>query len=163
MHDASPHNSRSPWNFVHANRQRSRFSLALSLIVMLPLFAGCDSGFIADLQKERAVDYDRKIVAGGDAARGLRLVASGVYGCPACHRIEGVEGANGIVGPALNAFAERTFIAGVVPNTPAQLVRYLKNPPGITPASAMPDLGLSEAQARDIAAYLYTLDRADDG
>jgi len=54
-------------------------------------------------------------------------------------------------------FAERTMVAGEIPNTPENLVKWVQNPPSIEPNTAMPDLGLSESQAQDIAAYLYTL------
>jgi cytochrome c1 len=90
---------------------------------------------------------------GGDPARGAVLV--GRFSCGACHQIAGVEGANGKVGPPLSTFGDRTMIAGVLPNTPENLVRWLRHPQAVTPGNAMPDVGLSDAQARDIAAYLY--------
>ncbi len=90
---------------------------------------------------------------GGDANRGALLV--GRYSCGACHQIPGIEGANGLVGPPLATFSRRTMIAGLLPNTPANLVLWLRHPQSVTPGNAMPDLGLTETQARDIAAYLY--------
>jgi cytochrome c1 len=63
-----------------------------------------------------------------------------------------------VVAPSLEAFARRTFIAGVVPNTPTNLVRWVIDPTSIEPRTAMPVLGLSQAEAQDVAAYLYTLD-----
>ncbi|HEX6397344.1 MAG TPA: hypothetical protein VFZ95_07975, partial [Steroidobacteraceae bacterium] len=63
----------------------------------------------------------------------------------------------GRVGPPLTNFAQRAFIAGQVPNSPETLVRWIQNPPSIVPNTAMPVLGISEGDARDIAAYLYTL------
>lgn len=92
---------------------------------------------------------------GGDVARGEVEIRQA--GCGSCHTIPGVRQANGKVGPPLTSFAERTFIAGRVPNTPDNLVLWISHPPAIDPQTAMPDLGLSEQQARDIAAYLYTL------
>ena len=47
------------------------------------------------------------------------------------------------------------MIAGVLPNTPENLVHWLRSPQAVVPGNAMPDVGLSDAQARDIAAYLY--------
>lgn len=49
------------------------------------------------------------------------------------------------------------MIAGELPNTPDNLVRWIKDPKLVEPGTAMPDLGLSDEQARDVAAYLYTL------
>jgi cytochrome c1 len=74
-----------------------------------------------------------------------------------CHTIPGVLGARGIVGPPLTAFAHRAFIGGTIPNTPTNLVRWVLDPPAVDPRTAMPDLGLREQQARDVAAFLYTL------
>jgi cytochrome c len=95
------------------------------------------------------------LVPGGHPRRGRALIRA--YGCGACHIIPGIRTARGLVGPPLNAFARRTIIAGELPNTPDNLIRWLQHPQAIEPNNAMPDLGLSRRQARDIAAYLYTL------
>ncbi|MEL6648628.1 MAG: hypothetical protein AAFQ05_13195, partial [Pseudomonadota bacterium] len=52
---------------------------------------------------------------------------------------------------------ERAYVAGVLPNEPGGLVRWLVDPVAHSPMTAMPDLGVTEADARDMAAYLYTL------
>ena len=91
----------------------------------------------------------------GNAEHGKQIIQG--YGCGSCHMIPGVENARGLVGPPLMYFAERTMIAGELPNTPENLVRWIRNPQSIEPKTAMPDLGLSESQAWDVAAYLYTL------
>jgi cytochrome c2 len=90
---------------------------------------------------------------GGDPGRGKVLVDR--FSCGACHQIDGVANADGQVGPPLATFAGRTMIAGVLPNTPPNLVRWLEHPQAVVPGNAMPDTGLDDAQARDIAAYLY--------
>jgi cytochrome c1 len=95
------------------------------------------------------------LVAGGDARRAPRLIRD--LGCASCHTVPGVEGAVGNVGPPLTRFAERTYIAGMLRNTPANLVRWIRAPQSVVPGNAMPDMGVSEAEARDIAAYLYGL------
>ena len=95
------------------------------------------------------------IVRDGNARVGKKLIVS--YGCGACHTVPGIYTARGLVGPPLSFYSRRTMIAGELPNVPDNLVRWLMNPPAIEPETAMPDLGLSEKQARDIAAYLYTL------
>lgn len=77
--------------------------------------------------------------------------------CGSCHTIPGIAGARGMVGPPLTGFGRRTFIAGEMPNTPANLARWVQSPTSVEPKTAMPDLGLTERQAQDVAAYLYTL------
>jgi cytochrome c2 len=94
-------------------------------------------------------------VMGGDAAQGRGLIARN--GCGTCHIVTGVDRAHGTVGPSLEAFARRAYVAGIVPNRPGQLIDWLMAPPALAPQTAMPDLGLTEPEARDIAAYLYTL------
>jgi cytochrome c1 len=94
-------------------------------------------------------------VPGGDADRGE--AAMGLYGCAACHTIPGVAGANTSVGPPLTDFAYRQYIAGELTNTPDNLVRWIMDPQGVEPGTAMPNMGVTEADARDIAAYLASL------
>jgi cytochrome c1 len=91
----------------------------------------------------------------GDPHLGKQLIR--VYGCGACHVIPGIREARGLVGPPLYFFGQRTMIAGELPNTPDNLVRWVRNPRSVEPGTAMPDLGLSEDQAESVAAYLYTL------
>jgi cytochrome c len=92
-------------------------------------------------------------VPGGDADRAPDLIRT--YGCGGCHAIPGITGADGRVGPDLAGIDERRYIAGVLPNTPENLVRWIVNPPAVSPSTLMPDLGVGDPQARDIAAYLY--------
>ena len=91
----------------------------------------------------------------GDPNRGRELIEG--YGCGSCHTIPGVHNANGLVGPPLMFFSRRTMVAGELPNTPDNLVRWIRHPRSVEHGTAMPDLGLSADQANDIAAYLYTL------
>ncbi len=91
----------------------------------------------------------------GDAENGRRAVQA--YGCGSCHSIPGVKGADGRVGPPLGGFGSRAFIAGELANTPDNLVRWLMHPRDVEPGTAMPDLGVSEQDARDITAYLEGL------
>lgn len=104
--------------------------------------------------RESARDPARSI-AGGDAELGRAAIRA--YGCGTCHVIPGVRGARGHVGPPLTDFALRQYIAGAVPNEPAMLVRWIQNPQSIEPGTVMPPLGVNDADARHIAAYLYTL------
>jgi cytochrome c2 len=94
-------------------------------------------------------------MTGGDPARGPALIRH--YGCGACHTVAGVEGASGLVGPPLTGIASRSYIAGVLTNEPANMVRWIRDPKGVDSLTAMPNTGVSESDARHIAAYLYTL------
>lgn len=95
-------------------------------------------------------------VAYGDPDRGRRLVAA--LQCGACHEVPGIRTARGMVGPPLDGFARRVYLAGKFPNEPEQLVRWLRDPPAMAPLTAMPAVVHDDADARDIAAFLYTLD-----
>jgi cytochrome c2 len=94
-------------------------------------------------------------LTGGDAGRGQ--VAIRQYGCGACHTIRGVRGADGLVGPPLNGIAVRSYVGGVLTNTPDNLVRWIQNPPAVDSKTAMPNLGVTHRAAVDIAGYLYSL------
>jgi cytochrome c len=86
-------------------------------------------------------------------AQGRLLIAS--YGCGSCHTIPNVPGADSKVGPPLNDFYQRAYIAGHLPNTLNNLIAWIQNPQRIEPGTAMPNLGVSESDASNIAAYLY--------
>ena len=94
-------------------------------------------------------------VANGDPTAGRAAIE--YYGCITCHTIPGVPGAEGHVGPPLTDWADRVYIAGLLTNTPEHLVSFLVNPQAVLPGGAMPVMGVTEDEARDIAAYLYTL------
>jgi len=94
-----------------------------------------------------------RLTAKGSVTAGRRLIAS--YGCGTCHSVPGVPGADGTVGPPLDDFYKRSFIAGLLPNTETNLIRWLQDPQQVLPGNAMPNLGLSPAEAQDITAYLY--------
>jgi cytochrome c2 len=77
------------------------------------------------------------------------------YGCGSCHRIPGVADADGRVGPPLAGVARRVYLAGVLPNTPENMARWIQGPQQFEPRTAMPNLQVGAAQARDMVAYLY--------
>src|SRR5689334_10952677 len=91
-------------------------------------------------------------LTGGDPARGRAAVIQA--GCGACHEIPEITGAHGRVGPSLATIGSRVYVAGVSVNTAANLVRWIQHPREVNPNTAMPDLGLDEQTARDIAAFL---------
>lgn len=111
------------------------------------LFAGCGAGGNTVLAA----------VPGGDVERGAKALRN--YGCGACHTIPGIPGANTRVGPPLTDWSERHYIAGTLPNTPDNMLRWIQAPEEIRPGTAMPTLGVSDEDARDMIAYLYSLGR----
>jgi cytochrome c len=90
------------------------------------------------------------------AERGGELIAT--YGCVGCHQVPGVVGHQGWLGPSLEGWRARHYIAGRLQNTPEALVRWILDPASISPETAMPDLGVREDEARLMAAYLFSLD-----
>jgi cytochrome c2 len=111
------------------------------LAVAIVLLAGCGAGHAPQ--------------PGGDAQAGRLLLRQ--FACAQCHHIPGVATAAGNVGPPLDGLANRAYLAGTLPNTPENLVRWIRAPRDVKPGTAMPDLGVTQAHARDMAAYLYTL------
>ncbi len=109
--------------------------------------AGCDVA-------ERPLPH-----AGATSAQvenGRKLLAQ--YQCGSCHAIPGIEAARGVAGPPLSAFGRRSYIAGHVPNGPEMLARWIVAPSTLVPGTAMPSMGVSEADARAIASYLLSLE-----
>ncbi len=93
--------------------------------------------------------------AAGDVERGRMALRQ--YACSACHTIPGITSSSPHVGPPLAGLASRSLIAGKLANTPDNLVQWLRHPQAVKPLTAMPDMGVTEAHARDMAAYLATL------
>lgn len=116
-----------------------RLILAGSLLILLSACVG-----VSRIEKQ---------VIGGDAEQGREAIQR--YGCGACHQISGIPGANATVGPSLVDFEHRHYIAGRLPNTAANLTIWIQSPKSVDPLTAMPDLGVSIGEARNIAAYLY--------
>jgi cytochrome c2 len=107
------------------------------------------------LQRRRQAWDQAAALTLGDPALGQGKIAA--YGCGACHEIPGVDGASGRVGPPLKGIAGRAYIAGRLNNTPSNLEAWIAHPRRVDPQTAMPELGVDPRDARDIAAYLYTL------
>lgn len=95
-------------------------------------------------------------IVGADPSRGVAIMQE--VGCGACHAIPGVDWPRGTVGGPLKGFAARPLVAGRFPNQPDTLVIWLRDAPSLSPATGMPAMPITDAQARDVAAYLYTLD-----
>ena len=112
------------------------------------------SAHTVDANRDR---LHREVAAmtGGDARRGPKLIRD--YGCGTCHMVPGVDGASGMVGPPLAGIAQRSYVGGVLPNSPENLMQWIRDPKRVDSLTAMPNVGVSEPDARHIAAYLYTL------
>jgi cytochrome c len=123
-------------------------SLAGPVAVLLLASCGMDAG--------RQSARDAAALTGGDPHLGAARIRE--YGCDACHTIPGIAGADREVGPPLTGLAGRMYIAGVLTNTPENLVKWIADPTSIDSLTAMPDVGVTYDDARHIAAYLYTLE-----
>ena len=95
-------------------------------------------------------------ISAGDAGNGI--LAMQQYACVTCHRIPGIVGAVAHVGPPLHGVAGRTYLAGRLPNSRENMVRWIRDPKSVSPTTLMPDLGVTEQHARDMVAYLYSLE-----
>ena len=127
----------------------------LSRTMLLALSIGPALGLAACNERASTVETPASTIVGGDANRGARTIRA--VGCGGCHIIPGIAGADGLAGPPLNLMGRRVFLAGLLRNTPDNMMTWLREPQRVLPGNAMPDTGLTEEQARNITAYLYTL------
>jgi cytochrome c len=102
---------------------------------------------------DKVTQWSREIV-GGDPERGRTALTS--YGCGACHQIPGVPGAVALTAPPLIGISQRSYLAGMLENTPENLMLWIQHPRSVNPHTAMPEQGVSKQDARDMAAYLYS-------
>jgi cytochrome c2 len=93
-------------------------------------------------------------LTGGNPRAGQQLIAR--YGCAACHEIKGIAHADSKVGPSLTEIRGRGYVGGVLPNSADNIVKWIVHPHAYSPKTAMPELGVSAVEARDMAAYLYS-------
>jgi cytochrome c len=112
-------------------------------------------GFAAAYRDTHRLVRQANARTGGASDRGAAAIAR--FGCGACHEILGIRDARGLVGPPLQHMAKRAYIAGTIPNTPINMILWLRWPQGLMPKSAMPNMGISLSDSRDMAAYLFTL------
>lgn len=127
----------------------SQERILLMVIVCLVALVACAG--------PRTVEAGAAQLTGGDAERGQQALR--IYGCDSCHTIPGVPTANSTVGPPLDDWAERHFIAGSLANTADNLILWIRFPQQVEPGTAMLNVGVSEQDARDMSAYLFTLRR----
>jgi cytochrome c2 len=117
--------------------------------VLLSMSSACDRPSRAEVKQAAT------LTGGGDARLGKSEIRK--YGCNTCHEISGVPGARGLVGPRLDGISQRYYIAGELPNTPDNLMLWIEHPRLVEPHTVMPEMGVTQQDSRDIAAYLYTL------
>ena len=129
---------------LHATRAARRSLPILILALSCVLLGGCDRD-----EPGPIANFD------GDARRGAALIEQ--YGCGGCHSIPKLTQANGNVGPPLQHVGSRAYIAGVLNNSPENMALWIQNPQKVLPGNAMPAMGISQKDSRDITAFLYRL------
>ena len=126
-----------------------RKTSVLPAAILLLLSSACER------PNHTEVERAATLTSGGDARMGKTEIRK--YGCNACHEISGVAGAQGLIGPSLDGIGQRYYIAGELPNTPGNLMLWIQHPRAVEAHTAMPEMGVTEQDSRDIAAYLYTI------
>ena len=129
---------------------RASFEIMAAVLVVAALV-----GIIWDYARTRSqVREQAAAITGGDPNRGEALFIE--YGCGSCHAVQNVRTATGNVGPPLDGIATRVILAGHLANNPPNMEHWIRDPQQISPGTAMPDLNVSQSDARDITAFLYT-------
>ena len=130
-------------------RSRDRWVVAGVTLAVAIVAAASAAAWSSERQAERVA----RTITGGDPTRAPEIMRR--YGCGGCHTIPGIPGADGQVGPRLSGLIHRVYIGGVASNSPDHLIRWIVAPQELSPRSAMPATGISETEARDVAASLY--------
>ncbi|WP_257167038.1 cytochrome c family protein [Bradyrhizobium sp. SRS-191] len=124
--------------------------ISAAVVIVLVAIAGPTTmAWSSRQQSERAA----RAMTGGDPDHAAALLRR--YGCAGCHTIAGITGADGQVGPPLSGLRQRVYIGGVANNSADNLVQWIVAPQSFSPRTAMPATGITPAEARDVAAYLY--------
>src|SRR5436305_4199924 len=120
------------------------------LVLVAVILAACGAAAAGVLNQREKQSRVAIQMTGGDPDRAMASVMR--YGCAACHDIKGAKVPGGLAAPSLSGVAERIYIGGVTENSPDNLVRWIVNPKQFNPNTAMPVTGISEPEARDVAA-----------
>jgi cytochrome c len=141
-------------------RITTRGGLLLAAAVAM---AGCTSLTLTPVQptpRTQSAPVRAAVITPAPNTPGNPEVGRGYFatkGCTGCHSLEGFTGASGVEGPTLNNMTLRPTIAGeTIQNTPDNLTRWIQDPPSLKPGTRMPNLGLTQQEARDLAAFLYS-------
>lgn len=138
---------------THPSKVHAYWALLLAGFI---LGAAALAGATWTISNTQRITREAGLATGGDPQRAIPIMLDN--GCAGCHTITGVPGAQGLVGPRLDStLAARTYIGGDLPNTAANLIRWLRFSRKLNPHTAMPSTLISEQDARDVAAYLYAL------
>lgn len=131
-------------------RSRGKAVVFLASVVLIGGIGLGAAGAIREKQRQtqRAIG-----LTGGDPDKAMASIAR--YGCAACHDIRGAQMPGGRAAQSLSGISERIYLGGAVNNTPDNLIRWIVNPKQFDPKTAMPVTGISDAEARNVAAYLY--------
>ncbi|MER8590471.1 MULTISPECIES: cytochrome c [unclassified Mesorhizobium] len=135
-----------------------RFTLSKAVIgaAVIVVLVAALAGILLYFEQSRRVEQKADNATGGVGARAIPIMMAN--GCAGCHTITGVPGAQGLVGPRLDAsLATRVYVGGVLRNRPENLIRWIRAAREINPHTAMPSTRISDQEARDVAAYLYSL------
>jgi len=128
--------------------------LLIAIIVAAAIVVLILAKMVDDRHENARLQARAEAMTGGSVERGKLAFAR--YGCGGCHALGGIPQAHGSVGPPLDGIGGRAIIAGKLDNAPDNLEQWLQNPQKITPGTAMPNLGVTPADSRDLAALLYT-------
>ena len=128
----------------------------LAALTILAIVTAVVAGISIYAETRSKAETQAETMTHGHVADGRQAIIA--YGCGSCHLVPGIHGANGKVGPDLTGVAQRVTLAGSLSNDPETMVRWLEHPQHLRPGSGMPELGVSEANARNMAAYLYSKD-----
>ena len=132
-------------------RSTNAFLATLSALLFAVVIVGVAYKYTEQRERMR---MHASIDTGGNPSRGEALFIQ--YGCGSCHELRNVRTATGMVGPPLDNVALRAIIGGHLANKPENMERWIRDPQHVAPGTAMPDLHVGEADARDITAFLYT-------
>lgn len=127
---------------------RARTPAVVAVVLTCLWLAACGRGTRA---REEAI----AATGGGDPDKGIAAI--GRYGCGSCHTIPRIGSATGTVGPPLARIASRGYLAGRLTNSPDNMMRWLQHPQQIDQGTVMPEMHVTEGDARDMTAFLYTL------
>ena len=128
------------------SERRTRTAAGIGIVAFATVAGAC--GTMPHEQEARRL-------TGGDPYRGRDRITQ--YGCDTCHTIPGVPTADAMVGPPLTNVARRVYLAGHIENTPENMMRWIRSPHAFDQKTAMPEMGVTDRDSRDIVAYLYTL------
>jgi mono/diheme cytochrome c family protein len=132
----------------------SRSGIVWSCVGLLVVLAA--GGAVATEYRQARLERQMDAALGGNGRRAIPIMLAN--GCAGCHTISGVPGAQGQIGPRLDStLSSKLYIAGVLPNSRENMIQWLRASREMVPHTAMPSTGISDQQARDVAAYLYAL------